>query len=101
MAPAGGGEPTGPLARQSRPTWAGSTAFKEAFNKAAATRFGSRLGVAGRGKDGKLAVTSTPNQDSPLMDGAARRSSAWTCGNTPTTSSTRTSGPTTSRPSGT
>ncbi len=44
-------------------------AFKEQFAKAAATRFGSGwawLVV----KDGKLAVTSTPNQDSPLMDGS-------------------------------
>ena len=44
-------------------------AFKDAFAKAATTRFGSGwawLVV----KDGKLAVTSTPNQDTPLMDGS-------------------------------
>ncbi|MGB1718539.1 MAG: superoxide dismutase, partial [Candidatus Latescibacterota bacterium] len=47
----------------------GMDAFKDAFAKAATTRFGSGwawLVV----KDGKLAVTSTPNQDTPLMDGS-------------------------------
>ena len=47
----------------------GFNAFKEAFAKAAATRFGSGWAWLVVGKDGKLAVTSTPNQDSPLMEG--------------------------------
>ena len=51
-------------------SWAESRAFKEAFNKAATTRFGSGWAWLIVGKDGKLAVTSTPNQDSPLMDGS-------------------------------
>ena len=67
MGPNGGGEPTGPLADAIAAELGGFAAFKEAFSKAGATRFGSGwawLIV----KDGKLAVTSTANQDSPLMD---------------------------------
>ena len=47
----------------------GFAAFKEAFTKAATTRFGSGWAWLVKGKDGKLAVTSLPNQDSPIMDG--------------------------------
>lgn len=43
-------------------------AFKAEFSKAAATRFGSGWAWLIVGADGKLAVTSTPNQDNPLMD---------------------------------
>ncbi len=63
------GEPTGELAAAITSDLGGFTAFKEAFTKAAITRFGSGwawLVV----KNGKLAITSTPNQDSPLMDGS-------------------------------
>ncbi|MEO1450562.1 MAG: Fe-Mn family superoxide dismutase, partial [Bacteroidota bacterium] len=42
--------------------------FKEAFSKAAATRFGSGWAWLIKKADGSLAVTSTPNQDNPLMD---------------------------------
>jgi Fe-Mn family superoxide dismutase len=69
MKPGGGGEPTGALAQAITGELGGFAAFKDAFSKAAACRFGSGwawLVV----KDGKLAVTSTPNQDSPLMDGS-------------------------------
>jgi Fe-Mn family superoxide dismutase len=44
-------------------------AMKEAFEKAGLGRFGSGWAWLVKGKDGKLAITSTPNQDSPLMDG--------------------------------
>ena len=67
MSPHGGGNPTGPLADAIDEAFGSFDSFKEAFSKAAATRFGSGwawLIV----KDGKLAVTSTPNQDNPLMD---------------------------------
>ena len=68
MAPNGGGAPTGELADAINSTFGSFEAFKEQFSKAAATRFGS--GWAWLVVDnGKLAVTSTPNQDSPLMDG--------------------------------
>ena len=66
MSPSGGGAPTGALAAAIDKDLGGFAAFKEAFAKAAATRFGSGwawLVV----KDGKLAVGSTANQDSPVM----------------------------------
>ena len=71
LKPGGGpGEPGGTIAgRRSRPSWAASLAFKEAFTKAATTRFGSGWAWLVLGKDGKLAVTSLPNQDSPYMEG--------------------------------
>ena len=69
-AASGGGEPTGALAQAITSDLGGFAAFKEAFAKAATTRFGSGWAWLVVGKDGKLAVTSTPNQDSPLMDGS-------------------------------
>ncbi|ANY73003.1 superoxide dismutase [Paenibacillus ihbetae] len=68
IGPNGGGQPTGALADAINNELGGFDKFKEDFTKAATTRFGSGwawLVV----KDGKLAVTSTPNQDSPLMEG--------------------------------
>ena len=67
MGPNAGGAPTGALADAITSTFGSFDSFKEAFAKAGATRFGSGwawLIV----KDGKLAITSTPNQDNPLMD---------------------------------
>ncbi|MCB9476313.1 MAG: superoxide dismutase [Deltaproteobacteria bacterium] len=67
MGPNKGGEPTGELAEAINSAFGSFDKFKEAFSKAAATRFGSGwawLVVKG----GKLEVTSTPNQDNPLMD---------------------------------
>jgi Fe-Mn family superoxide dismutase len=69
MKPGGGGEPSGELAEAIQRDLGGFSTFKDAFSKSATTRFGSGwawLVV----KDGKLGVTSTPNQDSPLMDGS-------------------------------
>ncbi len=68
MSPKGGGEPSGPLADAITQTFGSFVKFKEQLSTAAATRFGSGwawLAVVG----GKLEVISTPNQDSPLMDG--------------------------------
>ncbi len=68
MSPSGGGTPSGDLAAAIDADLGGFDAFKEAFSNAAATRFGSGwawLSVDG----GKLVVESTPNQDSPLMEG--------------------------------
>lgn len=70
MGPGGGGEPTGPVADAIAADLGGFPAFKEAFTKAGLTRFGSGWAWLYVGKDGKLAVGSSPNQDSPLMDGA-------------------------------
>jgi len=67
MGPNGGGEPTGDLAAAINSAFGSFAEFKTQFANAAATRFGSGwawLIV----KDGKLAVSSTPNQDNPLMD---------------------------------
>ena len=68
MSPDGGGEPTGELADAINSEFGSFDSFKEKFSAAAATRFGSGwawLSVDG----GKLTVESTPNQDSPLMEG--------------------------------
>jgi len=68
LAPNAGGAPTGQLAADIDATFGSFDAFKEKFAAAGATRFGSGwawLVV----NNGKLEVMSTPNQDSPLMDG--------------------------------
>lgn len=67
MTPYGGGTPEGDLLAAINSVFGSFDKFKEEFNKAGATRFGSGwawLVV----HDGKLMVTSTPNQDNPLMD---------------------------------
>ncbi|CAN5236757.1 superoxide dismutase [Mn] [soil metagenome] len=69
IGPNAGGEPKGDLAKAIESDLGGFAKFKEDFAKAGATRFGSGWAWIVVGKDGKLAVTSTPNQDSPLMDG--------------------------------
>lgn len=68
MSPNGGGEPTGELADAINSAFGSFDEFKSQFAAAAGTRFGSGwawLVVDG----GQLVVTSTPNQDTPLMDG--------------------------------
>lgn len=67
IGPGKGGAPTGKLAAAIDATFGSFDAFKEAFAKAAATRFGSGWAWLVVGSDGKLAVGSTANQDSPLM----------------------------------
>ena len=69
--PNGGGEPTGELAEAITETFGGLDALKEKINAAGAGTFRQRLVVAGApARDKKLArVISTPNQDSPIMDG--------------------------------
>ena len=69
MKPAGGGEPTGALGDAIKAELGGYAAFKEALTKAAATRFGSGWAWLIVGKEGKLSISSTPNQDNPIMDG--------------------------------
>ncbi len=68
ISPNGGGNPTGELADAINRKFGSFDNFKEEFAKAATTRFGSGwawLAV----NNGELEVTSTPNQDSPLMEG--------------------------------
>jgi Fe-Mn family superoxide dismutase len=69
MGPNGGGEPTGDLASAINSAFGGFSAFKEQFAKAASTRFGSGWAWLYVDKNGSLAVGSTPNQDTPLMEG--------------------------------
>lgn len=67
LGPNSGGAPSGKVAEAINSAFGSFDAFKEKFNAAGTTRFGSGwawLIV----KDGKLEVTSTPNQDNPLMD---------------------------------
>ena len=68
MGPNGGGAPEGELAAAIDKDFGSFDAFKETFNKAAATRFGSGWAWLVKQADGSLAVSSTPNQDNPLMD---------------------------------
>ncbi|NIM49702.1 MAG: superoxide dismutase [Gemmatimonadales bacterium] len=68
MSPDGGGEPSGKLAGALKSTFGDFATFKQQFSDAAASRFGS--GWAWLVLDGgKLAIESSPNQDSPLMEG--------------------------------
>ena len=69
MGPNGGGEPSGELADVINSFFGGFDSFKEQFSAAAAGRFGSGWAWLSVDGGGKLAVTSTPNQDSPLSEG--------------------------------
>lgn len=67
LAPHSGGTPTGALAEAINGAFGSFDALKEKVNTAGATRFGSGWAWLLL-KDGKLEVSSTPNQDNPLMD---------------------------------
>ncbi|MFT4066511.1 superoxide dismutase [Paraburkholderia sp.] len=69
MSPRGGGEPDGALRQAIDADLGGFEAFKDAFTKAALTRFGSGWAWLSVDNQGKLVVESTGNQDSPLMAG--------------------------------
>lgn len=69
MSPNGGGTPSGDLAAAINDAYGSFDAFKEAFSKAAATRFGSGWAWLCVKSDGKVEVCSSPNQDNPLMPG--------------------------------
>ena len=68
MGPNAGGAPTGAVADAIKSAFGSFDAFKEQFNKAAAGRFGSGWAWL-IDSNGKLSIESTPNQDSPIMDG--------------------------------
>jgi Fe-Mn family superoxide dismutase len=68
MAPKAGGDPSGPLADAIKASFGSFEAFKGELKKAALGRFGSGWAwLVNNG--GKLAIESTPNQDSPVMEG--------------------------------
>lgn len=68
MSPNGGGAPSGDLAAAINAACGSFDGFKDEFSKAAATRFGSGWAWLVVMADGSLKVSSTPNQDNPLMD---------------------------------
>ncbi|RRQ86985.1 superoxide dismutase [Enterococcus faecium] len=68
MTPNAGGEPTGEIKEAINEAFGDFSSFKEEFKKAAAGRFGSGWAWLVM-ENGKLAITSTANQDSPLMEG--------------------------------
>jgi len=69
MAPGGAKEPDGELASAINSSFGGFAQFKEQFTKACVGRFGSGWGWLTSDRSGKLAIESTPNQDTPLMAG--------------------------------
>lgn len=73
MGPNGGGTPAGELADAINEAFGSLDEFKKQFAQAGATRFGSGWAWLCVGADGKLFVTSTPNQDNPLMDIAEKK----------------------------
>ncbi len=68
MAPGAGGEPGGEIGRAIKDSFSGFDKFKEQWSAAGAGRFGSGW-VWLMNDGGNLAITSTPNQDNPLMEG--------------------------------
>ncbi|MBC7891771.1 MAG: superoxide dismutase [Sphingobacteriaceae bacterium] len=73
LSPNGGGEPKATLAEAITAKFGSFEALKEEFAKAATTRFGSGWAWLIIDESGELAVTSTPNQDNPLMDVAEKK----------------------------
>jgi Fe-Mn family superoxide dismutase len=78
LSPNAGGAPTGDLGAAIDSAFGSFDAFKDAFKNASLTRFGSGWAWLVVKADGTLAVTSTPNQDNPIMGEAA-----GCCGSTP------------------
>ncbi len=69
MKPNGGGAPTGEIANAIQSSFGSFDAFKTAFNDAGVKQFGSGWAWVTLGQDGKLQISSSPNQDSPLLNG--------------------------------
>jgi len=68
MAPKGGA-PSGKILDALKSSFGGVKEFNEAFAKAAVAQFGSGWAWLVKGADGKVSIESSPNQDSPVMDG--------------------------------
>ncbi len=69
MSPNGGGQPGGALGQAIDKAFGSFDDFKQKFSAAAAGRFGSGWAWLVADPNGNLSITSTPNQDSPIMDG--------------------------------
>ena len=69
MKPNGGGEPTGEIANAITSSFGSFDTFKTAFNDAGTKQFGSGWAWVTLGQDGKLQISSSANQDSPLLTG--------------------------------
>lgn len=69
MSPDGGGQPTGEIAQAIEQAFGSFEAFQTQFNEAGSDRFGSGWVWLVRNGEGQLEIVSTPNQDSPIMDG--------------------------------
>ncbi|GAC1466945.1 MAG: superoxide dismutase [Ktedonobacteraceae bacterium] len=69
MKPNGGGAPTGDIANAINSSFGSFDAFKTAFNDAGVKQFGSGWAWVTLGQDGKLQISSTANQDNPLING--------------------------------
>jgi superoxide dismutase, Fe-Mn family len=72
-------QPTGKLLDEILKTWKTLDAFKAEFSNAAATRFGSGWAWLNLGNDDELFISSTPNQDNPLMDVAEKKGIPLLC----------------------
>ncbi|MFB2876785.1 superoxide dismutase [Floridanema aerugineum] len=70
MSPQGGGDATGAIAQEITKTFGSFQQFKDQFNQAASDRFGSGWVWLVRNSNGQLQITTTPNQDTPIMDGS-------------------------------
>ncbi len=73
LSPNGGGQPKGKIANAINDSFGSYDKFVAKFRAAAATRFGSGWAWLCTNNRGKLFVTSTPNQDNPLMDVAPKK----------------------------
>lgn len=73
LSPNGGGTPTGDLGKAIDEAFGSFDTFKDEFKKAALGRFGSGWAWLATDADGKVFITSTPNQDNPLMDVAEKK----------------------------
>ncbi len=80
LSPDGGGDPPGELARAIDRDFGSIAAFRSAFSAAAGGVFGSGWAWVCTDRDGSLFITSTPNQDSPVMHGAVERTGTPICG---------------------
>lgn len=69
MGPKAGGEPTGVLAEKIKDAFGSFDDFKAQFSTSAAGVFGSGWAWLAVAKDGSVKITTSPNQDNPLMDG--------------------------------